>query len=66
MAMTANNPGVSTLSAKIELAYDQFEVTVVIKYRDYNPSSGRRDGKLAAMELQAKLLEIADEYKAYS
>ncbi len=66
MAMIANNPGVNILTAKVELDYDQLEVVVTIKYRDYNHHSGSLDYRTVAMELQARLLEVASDYKIRS
>ena len=66
MAMLTNSPGVNTLSAKVELDHDQLEVVVTIKYRDYNRHSGDLDYRAVAMELQARLLEVAGDYKIRS
>lgn len=66
MAMRTNNPGVNILSAKVELDDDQLEVVVTLKYRDYNRHSGDLDYRMVAMELQARLLEVASDYKARS
>ena len=66
MAMITSSPGVNILSAKVELDYDQLEVVVTIKYRDYNRHSGDLDYRKVAMDLQARLLEVASDFKVRS